>query len=169
MKKFSFSLHARFIALCQNRPRSVLGGPKARAEKRFLAPIFIEDNQVEVRDHEGVSQSVRVIRRILALAVIGVSTVGFNPKILGSGASAYRSLTCGEAVYSLFRDDSGLVTGLIVANLFSDVPITVLVYISTGSPDWRRGKSFTVPAGRIIRIPFRARYPEAEVRVGCSY
>lgn len=110
-----------------------------------------------------------LIRRILALAVIGASTVGFNPKILGSSASAYRSLTCGEAVYSLFHDNSGLVTGLIVANLFSDVPITVLVYISTGSPDWRRGKSFTVPAGRIIRIPFQARYPEAEVRVGCSY
>jgi hypothetical protein len=110
-----------------------------------------------------------LIRRILALALIGASTVGFNPKISGSSASAYRSLTCGKAVYSLFHDDSGLVTGILVANLFSDVPIIVLVYISTGSPDWRRGRSFTVPVGRMIRIPFEARYPEAEVRVGCSY
>ena len=118
----------------------------------------------------GVHNTVLVlIWRILALAVIGASAVGFNPKISGSSASAYRSLTCGKAVYSLFHDYSGLVTGLLVANFFSDVPIIVLVYISTGSPDWHRGKSFTVPAGRIIRIPFEARYPEAAVLVGCSY
>jgi hypothetical protein len=118
----------------------------------------------------GVHNTVLVlIRRVLALAVIGTSTVGFNSKISGRSAIAYRSLTCGEAVYSLFHDDSGLVTGLVVANVFSDVPIIVVVYISTGAPDWRRGKSFTVPAGRMIRIRFEARYPEAEVVVGCSY
>src|SRR5208282_3950600 len=107
--------------------------------------------------------------RILALALIGVSTIGFNPKCAWGDTGAYRSLTCGGAVYSLYRDDTGLVSGVIVANLFSDVPIIVVVSISTGSPEWRRGRSFTVRPRRIARIRFEGRYPEAGVMISCSY
>ena len=107
--------------------------------------------------------------RVLALALIGVVTVEFNPKYAWSKTGVYRSLTCGGAAYSLYRDDTGLVSGVLVANLFSDVPIIVVVSISTGSPGWRRGKSFTVPAHRIARIRFEGGYPEAGVMIGCSY
>lgn len=110
-----------------------------------------------------------LMSRVLALALIGVVTVGFNPKYAWSKTGVYRSLTCGGAAYSLYRDDTGLVSGVLVANLFSDVPIIVVVYISTGSTEWRRGRSFTVHARRIARIRFEGRYPEAGVRISCSY
>lgn len=110
-----------------------------------------------------------LMSRVLALALIGLLAVGFNTKNAWSNTSVYRSLTCGGAAYSLYHDDTGLVSGLVVANLFSDVPIIVVVSISTGSPGWRRGKSFTVPAHKIVRIRFEGRYPEAVLRIGCSY
>jgi hypothetical protein len=119
---------------------------------------------------KGVDNTVLVLMsRILALALIGVSTTGFNPKCAWGDTGAYRSLTCGGAVYSLYHDDTGLVSAVLVANLFSDVPIVVVVSISAGSPGWRRGKSFTVPAHRIKCIRFESRYPEAGVMIGCSY
>ncbi|HYY27749.1 MAG TPA: hypothetical protein VE860_07395 [Chthoniobacterales bacterium] len=107
--------------------------------------------------------------RVLALALIVLSAAGFNPIFARSNTGGYKSLTCGNAVYSLYQDDSGLVSGVIVANLFSDVRIIVVITISTGSPGWRRGKSFTVPAHRIARIRFEGRYPEEGIAVGCSY
>ena len=107
--------------------------------------------------------------RVLALALIGLLTVGFNTKYARSNTGVYRSLTCGGAAYSLYHDDTGLVSGVVVANLFSDVPIIVVVSISTGPPGWRRGKSFTVPGRRIVRIRFEERYPEAALMIGCSY
>ena len=118
----------------------------------------------------GVHKTLLVLMsRVLALALIGVFTVGFNPRYAWSNTGVYRSLTCGGAAYSLYRDETGLVSGVLVANLFSDVPIIVVVYISTGSPDWRRGRSFTVHAHRIARIRFEGRYPEAGVMISCSY
>jgi hypothetical membrane protein len=107
--------------------------------------------------------------RVFALALIGVFTAGFNPKYARSNTGVYKSLTCGGAAYSLYHDDTGLVSGVLVANLFSDVPIIVVVSISTGSPGWRGGKSFTVNAHRIARIRFEGRYPEARVMISCSY
>jgi hypothetical protein len=107
--------------------------------------------------------------RVLALALIGVFTVGFNPEFAWGSTVVYRSLTCGDATYALYHDDAGLVSGVLVANLFSDVPIIVVVSISTGSPDWRRGKSFVVRAHKIARILFEGRYPEAGVMISCSY
>jgi hypothetical protein len=95
----------------------------------------------------GVHNTLLVLMsRVLALALIGVLTVGFNPKYAWSNTGVYRSLTCGGAAYSLYRDETGLVSGVLVANLFSDVPIIVVVSTSTGSPDWRRGRSFTYPS-----------------------
>jgi hypothetical membrane protein len=64
--------------------------------------------------------------RVFALALIGVFTAGFNPKYAWSNTGVYRSLTCGGAAYSLYHDDTGLVSGVLVANLFSDVPIIVV-------------------------------------------
>ena len=107
--------------------------------------------------------------RVLALALLGASAVGLNPKFAWGNIGGYRSLACGGAAYSLYHNDTGLVSGVLVANLFCDVPIIVVVSISTGSPGWRRGKSFTVPAHRIARIRFEGGYPEAGVKIGCSY
>jgi hypothetical protein len=127
---------------------------------RCNATLFLRD----------VHDTVLVLMsRILALALIGVFTIGFNPKCAWGDTGAYRSLTCGGALYSLYHDDAGLVSGVLVANLFSDVPIIVVVSISAGPPGWRRGKSFTVAAHRITRIRFEGRYPEAGIMIGCSY
>jgi hypothetical protein len=113
--------------------------------------------------------AAKVASRLLVLALIAVFTVGFDHTYAWNNTGVYRSLTCGGAAYSLYHDNNGLVSGVLVANLFSDVPIIVVVSISTGSPGWRHGKSFTVPANRIVKIRFEGRYPEAGVIISCSY